>query len=415
MSSEEPLLPLWHRRDYVGWWIGDTVSSLGTAVSTVAYPLLMLLETGSAAEAGIVSAAGAVGMLATLLIGGVLADRFSRRTLLLTGPLLQALAVSTVAGAVVLDRVSVVHVAAVGLVQGIIGGLTSGAARPALRRIVPPVQLTAAFSQLQARHMAVRLVGPTVGGLLFSVARWVPFAADAISFLASAAGVLLIRTPLGPDPSDHAARTSIRGDIMTGLRFIRGSSYLRFLAVWTSLMNASAAGLLLLITVLVTDRGGGPATVGAMHSLGAVGGLAGALLAGGIVKRLPGRTSMLTMGWITTAVFIGIALVPLPWQIGALFAALLFLVAPINVIFETYELRMIPDELTGRVSTAIDFCAGSLRWLGPLAVGLVASRWGAVPATLGLAVIVGGLALTSHLVSGLRVLDRPIDTVAPAG
>jgi MFS family permease len=415
MTSGEPLRPLWHRRDYVGWWIGDTISSLGTAVATVAYPLLMLLETGSAVNAGIVGAAGSLGLLATLLIGGALADRVSRRALLLAGPLLQALAVSTVVGAVLLHRVSVAHIAAVGLLQGVIGGLTSGASRPALRRVVPPVQLPAAFSQLQARHMAVRLIGPSVGGLLFSVARWVPFAADAASFVASAAGVALIRTPLGPDTDDRAPRASIFRDIAAGLRFIRGSSYLRFLAVWTALMNASAAGLLLLITVLITDRGGGPATVGAMHSLGAAGGLAGAMVSGAIVKRMPGRTTMLTIGWITAGVFASVAFVPQPWQIGALFAALLFLVAPLNVIFETYELRMIPDELTGRVSTAIDFCAGSLRWLGPLAVGFVASRWAPLAAAIGLAAIVAALALSSHLVQGLRVLDRPIDEVAPTG
>ena len=77
---------LFRNRDYTGWWIGETVSDFGSALSTVAYPLLILAVTGSAARVGIVGAADSVGGLVTMLIGGALADRFSRRTILLVGP-----------------------------------------------------------------------------------------------------------------------------------------------------------------------------------------------------------------------------------------------------------------------------------------------------------------------------------------
>jgi MFS family permease len=437
--DESPKQPsLWRNRDYIGWWVGETVSDYGSSLSFVAYPLLMLLETGSAAFAGIVGAAGSVGMLVTMLIGGALADRYSRRVILTVGPLLEALAVGTVVFAVATHHVTVVHVASVGFIQGVLSGLTSGAVRPAMRRIVPAGQLPTAFAQLQGRSMAIRLAGPPSGGFLFSIARWVPFLVDTLSFLASTIGVLLIRRPLGPDAADPtesasaapttsaapksadpandgAKRESIVASIAAGLRFIRGNAYLRYLTVWTAVMNATLTGLMLLVIVLIRDRGGSPTLVGAVNSIGAAGGLIGAFLAVRIAKRMHGRSVVLVTSWVVVVVFVGIALVPAPWQVGLMLALLLIVVGPINVIFATYETRMIPDALSGRVSNAVDFGASTLQWLGPLGGGLLAAAYGPSVAMLLFVVPVAVIAVSAHLASGLHVLDRSIDEIGVDG
>ena len=300
---------LWRNRDYVGWWIGETVSDFGSSLSVVAYPLLMLLVTGSAARAGIVGSAVSVGMLATLLIGGALADRWPRRMLLIVGPIVEAVAVGTVAIAVATGHVNVWHVAVVGFVQGLVGGLASGASRPAMRRIVPADQLPTAYAQLQGRSMAVRLAGPPAGGFLFSIARWVPFGVDALSFVASAAGVALIRRPLGPDLDEHEAREPIFASIRRGLRYVRHNPYLRYITVWSAIMNMALTGLTLLVIVLIRDRGGSPTLVGGVNSIGAAGGLVGAFLSARVARRFRGRTVVLVSGWVIVAVMVGIACV----------------------------------------------------------------------------------------------------------
>src|SRR6476660_327770 len=99
-ESAPPSKALWRNRDYVGWWVGETVSGFGTALSAFAYPLLILTATGSAASAGIVGSTVSIGALTTMLVGGSLADRHSRRMLLLAGSLLQAVAVGSVCWAV---------------------------------------------------------------------------------------------------------------------------------------------------------------------------------------------------------------------------------------------------------------------------------------------------------------------------
>ena len=70
---------LWHNRDYLLLWGGQTISSLGTNVSQIVFPLLVLSLTGSAFQAGL---AGALRLLPYLLIGlpaGALVDRWDRK------------------------------------------------------------------------------------------------------------------------------------------------------------------------------------------------------------------------------------------------------------------------------------------------------------------------------------------------
>jgi MFS family permease len=347
-----------------------------------------------------------------MLLGGALADRSSRRTLLIAAPLVQAVAVGTVVVTAASGRVSIAHLTAVGFVQGLASGLAGGAGFAALRRVVPAPQLPTAFAQLQGRMMAIRLAGPTSGGFLFALARWVPFLGDALSFLVGALGVMLIRRPLGPDPDERGPDEPVLASIRAGFGYIRRNAYLRFLTVWVALCNACIAAAFLLIIVLVRNHHGSAALVGAVTSLGAVGGLAGSLFSGRIARRAPGRLLVITISWLMVLGVIGIALVPWPWAIGALLALMLFLIGPINVVFSTYEAQMIPDALMGRVSSAINFGAASIRWFGPLGAGFLAAALGPAKATLVIAGVLAAIAASTHFARGLHVLNQPIDQIA---
>ncbi|WP_432854468.1 MFS transporter [Amycolatopsis sp. CA-161197] len=405
---------LFRNRDYTGWWIGDTFSDFGSALSVVAYPLLVLAVTGSVAGAGVVEAAVIVGSLMTMLFGGVLADRFSRRAILVIGPLVQAAAVSGVVVAVLTGHVAVSGLAAVGFVQGLAGGLTQGAQLAALRRLVPDEQMAAAWGQYEARVRTIKLAGPAVGGFLFGVTRWVPFLSDALSFLASAVGVLLIKRPLGPDRDDEDSGPgeSVFASIGAGLKFIRGNAYLRFTAAWVSLVSACYSGLVLLVIVIVQGRSGDASLVGAVSSIGALGGLAGALLSSRIVKRFPGRLLVITMSWTMAVVALAMGLVPGTWPVGALLAVMMFLLSPLNVVFATYEMKIIPDELMGRVQSAMSVASTSIQWLGPIAAGLLASALSPTAATIVFAGVMAVLAIATHFSGGLRALTGP--AAAPA-
>jgi MFS family permease len=395
-----------HNRDYVAWLVGETMSMVGTSVSTFAYPLLILFATHSAAKTGIVAAAANIGILATMLVGGVLADRYSRRTILVAAPAVQALVVASVGAAALAGHVVLVHVAAAGFVDGALVGVTRGAQTASLRRIVPGPEYAMATAQLHARDMGIRVAGPPVGGLLFTLSRALPFLFDAVSYVAAIAGVMAVKRPLGPDAAQ--TREPLGQAVREGLRFVVGTPYMRFLVWWAALMNMLGSGLMLLVILLVRAHGGNPTVIGAAQAIGAVGGVAGGLVAARVITRLAGRSLVIALSWTLAAAALGIALIPSAWAIGVMLAVVNLVATPMNVMFSTYEVQVIPDHLLGRVTTTLDLAANCLRWIAPLAVGFLVEATSA--RTTGLVWAAAFAAVASLVVvnRSLQLLDRPL-------
>lgn len=403
---------LWRNSDYVGWWIGDSVSALGTSVSTLAYPLLVLFVTGSVAQAGAIAAANLFGTLVTTLWGGALADRVSRRAIMVLGPLVQAAVLAGVAVLVSTGHVQLPYLVCAAVLSGLVTGIVAGAATPALRRIVPKAQLATATGNAMGRDLAADLFGAPLAGILFAVTRWFPFAADAISFMCASAGAMLIRRPLGPDRSADAERSTVLQDIAAGLRFVRGQPFIRFVVLWSALLNAVGQGLALLFIALVIHRGGGPTTVGLVSSVALLGGIAGAAIGPVVAKRVRPRLVMYAAAWSFVAAVALMALVPRPWQIGAVMLLAMLTMVPLNVVLQSYVVRIIPDQYTGRVSAVTRFGVQVLEWTGPLLAGLVATLFGVPGGVLALLVLLVPLAVALHVTRSLDVLDRPLEDVA---
>jgi MFS family permease len=404
--ADAELRSIWRSRDYLSWWTGTTVSALGSTLSSIAFPLLMLYQTGSVAKAGAIAALENVGRLTTLLIGGVLADRFSRKALLVAAPIVQALAVGAVVPLVLAHHVSVISLGAVAVVQGLVNGLSGGAMMPALKRIVPPEQFPAASASRQGRDMAAELIGPPIGGILFAAARWAPFVGDALSYLAAAIGSGLIRTPLGPDRDDDASHEPIRRQLAEGWQFIRSNDYMRFITAWVPIVNALFMVLFLLVLALVRHRGGGPISVGAANAIAAVGGLTGALLTPWLVRKVPGRTLVIIASWVLAIGAVAAAFVPRPWQIGAVFGVALVMAAPLYSVVESYQVKTVPDDLFGRVSTLLTFLNVGLLWIAPIIAGLLADFFSPIAAEVVGGGVLAALAVWVQRAKSLHRLDE---------
>jgi MFS family permease len=403
---------LWRNADYLGWWTGNTISALGTSVSAIAYPLLVLFVTGSVAKAGLISSAQLIGLLVCSLWGGALADRVSRRAILMAGPLVQGVILGAVAGLVGSGHAVIGLLALAAMLSGLASGVVLGASTPALRRIVPKEQLPDATGQAMGRDMAVNLIGSPLGGLLFAMARWVPFAADAVSFGFATLGAALIRTPLGPDKPPGPASGTVFQDIAAGIRFLAREPFLRFVTIWAALASTISEAFVLLIIALVKYRGGGPAEIGVVASIALIGGIIGAVLAPVIARRIRARLVMYAAGWAFVVTVVLVAWVPRPWEIGLVVFFTMLVNVPLNVVLEAYEVRMIPDEYSGRVSAAGRFGVYGLQWTGPLIAGLLASTFGVPGAVLALAAVLVPVVLSLHLTRALRILNRPIEQVA---
>jgi MFS family permease len=405
--------PLWRNRDYVGFLIGTGVSSLGTSMSGLAYPLLILYATGSVTRAGIVAACRTLGLLLTILLGGALADRLSRRMLIVSTSLVQAVAVASVAVAVILGHVNIVHIGAVAFVQGMCGGLGSGALSALTKRVVPPDQLATASAATQGRDFGAQAIGSPLGGFLFGLARWLPFLGDAASFLAVTLGIAAIRTPLGPDPTERKARPPMWRSVREGLAYVLRNAFLRFVCIFSGVANAAFMGAMLLLIALVRLRGGSPTVVGSVEMLIVIGGFAGSLTSSLALRLMRGSTLTVILCWLVAGAFAVSALVPEPWEIGVVLGCMMVLVVPLNVVIDTYQIRIVPDELMGRVSTAGMFFGQSLCWVSPVAAGLVADHLGVVTAMMSVAGIFGVLALWCTGSRALRQVDAPVESERP--
>ena len=403
---------LWRNRDYMAWWTGETLSMFGTSMSSLAFPLLVLFTTGSATGAGLIAGARQIGALATTLWGGALADRVSRKLLLVGGPLVEAAVMAVVAVDARGSRPSIALLAGAGALAGIVAGLYTGAVRPAMRRIVPLELFAARAAQEQGRDMAAELVANPVAAILFTIAHWIPFAGDAVSFLFSALGAAAIRAPLGPEPADRAqGRGSLTSDMREGFRFLLAQPFLRYMLVWGALINMVGNVLGLIFIALMRYRGAGPRMIGLASSTMLVMGVAGALLTAQVIKRLPLRPVFVGVGWTFMLGLVACAVVPQVWGATAVLSLTMLLIVPLNAITSSYSVRLIPDALTGRINSAMSSGSQSLVWLGYTGFGWLADRFGPPTAMLCAAAFVLPLAVAPHMVRSLDILRTPVEQV----
>lgn len=413
----DELPPLSRNRDFAFLWTGQAVSSLGNELSEIAYPLLVLALTGSAARAGLVGSAELIAMLAALLPAGAAADRLPRRRIMVVSSLIQLAALGSVAAAVLSGHVWLVHLVAAGAVEGAATAYYIGASRGAVRRVVPTPQLSQALARTQARDQAAAVVGPPAGGALFMVTRSLPFALDAVSFGAAALAAALVRGPVDPAPTaaKPGAVTAVdrRRRITAGLRFVGDNRYLRVVAVWAAVINAIATGMMLLVIVLARHRGADPSTVGGITAIFSVGGLIGALSAPRLIARYSGRTMVLLASWLLVPCPLAMVLAPTPWLIGVAGAVSICAITPVNVILLTRAYELIPHEMQGQAGNAMLLLGSSLRWLAPTVFGLLADSLGPVTPIVVGSVLYGATAVWLQGRGVLRQLDAPV--ARPAG
>jgi MFS family permease len=413
---------LWRNRDYLCWWSGTAFSLVGSNVSAIAFPLLIVFSTGSVLGAGVIAAAGRVGSLVTTLWGGALADRVSRRLILVTIPLAQAVIMGLVAWSVHRGEALILPLACAAGVNGLLAGIGSGATLPALRRIVPREQFAARAAQEQGLQQATQLVGSPLAAFLYTASRWLPFAADSLSYLFASAGSALIRRPLGPDrmPNDigepahgrrRAARTRTLTDIRGGLRVVRGEPFLRYMTVWIAGVNMVGNSFVLLLIVLLKDHGAAPRTIGLINSVVLAGGILGALVTSALIRGLGSRRVFLLGGWTYVITLATAALSTRQWQIAAAAFVFVFASVPTASVWEAYTASLVPDRLIGRVGSIFNFAAQSLTWVGMLLAGLLADQLGASVATLCFAGLLIPFAIAGHTVSALTLLHTPLDRV----
>ncbi len=369
-SGAAGALPLRRNRDFVLLQAGQLLSAAGTQSTTIAYPLLVLALTGSPARAGIVTFARIVPTTIFALPAGVAADRLDRRRMMIAADAVRAVAIASLVAAIAASDLTYWQIPVVAFVEGTGAAVFFAAAAGALRAVVPTVQLPAAVGAQEARDSTVRLAGPPAGGVLYSIGRAVPFVFDAVSYLASMASLLAMRTPFQAPRERDAA--SLRAQIGEGFRFLWGRPFLRACAFVFALGNFTLPGVFLVIVVVGERQGLGGGAIGLLFAAFGAVTLVGSL-ASPLMRR---RFTMRAIIWIELVVSLTIAAF-LAWpSVYVLAAATLpqaFAIPVTNSVVVGYRVAVTPDRLLGRVESARSAVSLLIAPLGPLAAGLLLS------------------------------------------
>lgn len=403
------LAPLRHR-DFQLLLTGQTVSSFGNSISNVAVPFQLLALGASPLQLGITVAIETVAAVAFLLLGGAVADRWQRRTLILAsdavaGAVVSILAVLSASGTL---RIEHIYVAAVFL--GAAEAFLSPAFNAIIAELVPPEILRAGNAARLLSRSAARIAGPTVGGLVVAfISPAAAFAIDALTFAFSFGTLLFAR----PDRRSIAPASSIVAEIREGFGYVFRYRWLWTTTAYFMLVNVAYAGQSGVMTpLLVRDTLGGDARVfGFVNSAYGVGTIVAGIVVAQLAMRRPGRV-MFAFELLAALSVLAVGLSPtLPVLLGAM-ALMGVSLASSTVIWQSLLQRRVPAQVLGRVSS-IDLLGNSV--INPLAP-LIAAALIEPIGPAGTFVAAGGYALALVIVaviaSPLRDMEDATFTAA---
>ena len=408
-ARESARPPLWRNRDYMLLWSGQFVSILGSGISGIAYPLLVLRLTHSPAQAGILEAVATLPFLLFALPAGALVDRWNRKRLMIKCDAVNALLMAGIGVAYAAGRLTMPQLYISALLGGTCFLFFNLSETSSLPRVVPKEQLPSASAQNEASGAAGTLIAPALGGFLYqTIGATVPFVVDAVSYAASVISLSFVRTEFQEERT--AERRNLRAEIAQGVRWLWSHPLIRFMAFLVGGCNFGNAATGLLLIILAQRQGASPALIGAMFAIASVGGLLGAVVAPRFQRRFSFGKVIITCMFVSAFLWPLYAVAPNAIVLGIIFAGG-FAVTPIfNAVQFSYRLALIPDELQGRVNSSFRMLAFGFQPIGAAACGVLIQVIGPKPTVLFFSIVTLGLALTTAANSHVRYA-RPLTEV----
>jgi hypothetical protein len=362
------LTPLRQNRDFLLLQAGQLLSAFGGNMSAIAYPLLALALTGSAAKTGYVGAAGFVPLVLLSPLAGVAADRYDRRRLMIVSDAAGAAAVGVLAAAALAHHATYWLVLVVAFVDSSAAVVFRSGMSGAFRAVVPQPQLADASSISLGRVSVVRLAAPPVGGALFGLSRGLPFVADAISYAFSTASLLLMRTRF-QEEREPGARTHFR----EGLAYFWQIPFLRTTGGMIAASNLVASGAPIAVIILAHRHGLSSAAIGGFVALQGVMLLAGATASPVLRRVFPVRAILLSEFWMAL-IYASFLAYPNVYVLAVAVSLHMFWFPNTDSAMAAYSYTLIPDRLLGRAMAAASTLRAMSAPLGPLVAGLLLSH-----------------------------------------
>jgi predicted MFS family arabinose efflux permease len=375
--------------DFKKFWIGQTISNLGSSFTQWAVPLLVYQLTHSAVNLGIATAATVLPYLLFGLIIGAWMDRVDRKKAMIALDWLNAIVILSIPLVAQFGHLTVWWIYGVTFIQSTVGIAFSSGEFGAIPTLVSTDDLVTANGRVQATYSGAQVVGPLLAGAMLSVLplTWV-MAFDAGSFAISAVTLSLIRASFNVQDGEPREATTILQDVREGLRYVFSHPVLRNISLMMALINFVGATTFAQLVLFADQRlDARDAKVGGLFAAGAAGVVVTGLLAGRLRKRFSftalAMTSLMLMGLCVT-IFAGMRgyWVALPLWAASGGLGILF-----NINTGSLRQAIVPNHMLSRVLSI----AGVLAW-SAIPAGALVGGW-VISATDNVALVYGGIGI----------------------
>ncbi|MCH7549663.1 MAG: MFS transporter [Candidatus Krumholzibacteriota bacterium] len=373
MTTNERLF----NRNFFLLWQGQLVSQLGTQAFTIATMFWVKHATGSATMMGTIMMAAMIPLVLLSPIGGTIADRVSRKRIIVTCDVVNGVASLSlgVLMLVVPDATGLIlaWLIAVAVTGGIAQSFFMPAISAAIPNLVSPDKVASANSLSEGSVQVATLVGQGLGGLLFRIlGAPVLFIVDGITFLFSATSESFIKIPQElPEKAEtwREAVAKFKVELREGLVYVGRHRGMRSLMLTSAIMNFFAMPFFILLPFYVEDTlGAGPEWFGFLLAAFGGGGIVGYVIAGSVPVGEKARAAMMIAALFLLSVsLVGVGVARSPGAAMALLAGAGVFQGIYNIHVMTILQKTTPDAYRGRVFGLLHTL---VMGLSPISLGL---------------------------------------------
>lgn len=386
-----PLLPLTYR-NYRLFFFGQSLSLMGTWMQAVAQQWLVYRLTGSAAMLGVIGFLGQLPVLLFAPVGGVLADQFQKRSLLLLTQLLFMAHAFIFALLTLTNLVRVWHIPMLALIFGLISAVDIPTRQSFIPELVPKSLLVNAIALNSAMFNMARIVGPAVAGVIVA---WIGegwcFLINGMSYFTIILGLLVMELHKS---AVRGARLLPLSHLIEGAKFVIGTAPIRWMLTLLGLVSLTGMCYVVLMPIFA-DRilHVGPKGLGILMAAFGIGAFVGALSLA-MHKGVAGLDKRIALG----AIGFGMSLLLFSQSRSFALSVMLLMPAGFCMITQmassnTLVQTLSPDQMRGRVMATYAMMFMGMAPLGSLLAGTMAHMFGAqkTVALNGMVCVIGGL------------------------
>jgi MFS family permease len=395
-------------RNFQLFFAGQLISLIGTWMQSVAQSWLVYRLTGSAVLLGAVSFSSQFPVFLVAPLGGIVADRYNRRRIVIGTQAASMLLATMLAWLTLSDRIQIWHLFVLAALLGVVNAIDIPTRQAFLVDMVGREDLMNAIALNSSMFNGARIVGPAIAGILVAaIGEGWCFFANAVSFIAVIAGLLLMK--IKPAALAGTQQTPLE-NIKEGFRFVASTRPIRALLLLLGLVSLVGMPYAVLMPIFAGQiLHGGARGLGILMGATGIGALLGALT-------LAAKKNLQGLGrWITiAAISFGVSMIL--FAFSRIFWLSVCLLVPLGFSMmlqmsssNTLIQSMVPDRLRGRVMSVYSMMFMGMAPFGALFAGLLAKATGA-PLTLaigGVACICGSVFFGTRL-AGIRLEARQL-------